>query len=52
MAPKGPVKSMKCSARLAPPTVMLEESQITAPAGMAKITARHNTMRVRSMTEV
>ena len=37
---------------LAPPTVTLEVSQMTAPAGTANTTARHRTMRVRSMSEV
>ena len=40
------------SAMLALPTWMFDESQITAPAGIAKSTARQSTNRVRSISDV
>ena len=43
---------MRCAAMEVPPTSMLQVSQITAPAGAANVNARHNTMMVRSMSEV
>ncbi len=43
---------MVSSAMLAPPKVTFDTSQITAPAGTAKTTARHSTMSVRSITDV
>ena len=41
-----------CSATLTPPNVTFETSQITAPAGIAKTTARHSTISVRSISDV
>ncbi len=41
-----------CAARLASPHGMFDTSQMTAPAGSAKTTARQSTYSVRSMSEV
>ena len=43
---------MRWAAIEAPPTSMLQVSQISAPAGAANVSARHNTISVRSMSEV
>ena len=51
-SPNGLMPLTRCSARLASPIVMLEIVQITTPAGIDIVTARHSTISVRSMTEV
>jgi hypothetical protein len=50
--PAGSSQTISHSASGRPETLRFDSSQIAAPAGRAKITARHSTINVRSMIDV
>ncbi len=50
--PKPSIRWIAWWAMLASPSLTFATNQITAPAGAAKMTARHRTISVRSMIDV